>query len=305
MIEARGLTKAYGATVAVNELTFTARAGRVTGFLGPNGAGKSTTMRMVLGLDAPDAGDVLIDGEPYRQLSDPLRTVGAMLDATWRHPGRSARAHLRWLAATNGIPDRRVDEVLALVGLDSVAKKRAGQFSLGMLQRLGIATALLGDPRVLLFDEPVNGLDPEGIVWIRQLMHALAAEGRTVFVSSHLLPEMAQTAQDLVVIGRGRLIYQGTMEDFVARTSEHGVRVRTPHAEALRIALSERGTAFTEHDGALVVSGMDSDALGELAFTAGATLHELSPITGSLERAYMELTREATEFTMHGQEAAR
>ncbi|MFE0020019.1 ABC transporter ATP-binding protein [Amycolatopsis sp. NPDC059021] len=305
MIEARGLTKAYGATVAVNELTFTARAGRVTGFLGPNGAGKSTTMRMVLGLDAPDAGDVLIDGERYRQLSDPLRTVGAMLDATWRHPGRSARAHLRWLAATNGIPDQRVDEVLALVGLESVAKKRAGQFSLGMLQRLGIATALLGDPRVLLFDEPVNGLDPEGIVWIRQLMHALAAEGRTVFVSSHLLPEMAQTAQDLVVIGRGRLIYQGTMEDFVARTSEHGVRVRTPHAEALRTALSERGTTFTEHDGALVVSGIDSDALGELAFTAGATLHELSPITGSLERAYMELTQEAAEFTMHGQEAAR
>ncbi|GAA4537911.1 ABC transporter ATP-binding protein [Amycolatopsis samaneae] len=305
MIEARGLTKRYGRTVAVNGLTFTARAGRVTGFLGPNGAGKSTTMRMVLGLDTPDAGDVLVDGEPYRRLRDPLRTVGAMLDATWRHPGRSAREHLRWLAASNGIPDRRADEVLTLVGLDTVAKKRAGQFSLGMLQRLGIATALLGDPRVLLFDEPVNGLDPEGIVWIRRLMHALAAEGRTVFVSSHLLPEMAQTAQDLVVIGRGRLIYQGTMEEFVARTSEHGVRVRTPHAEALRTALGERGAQFTEHDGALVVSGMDSDALGELAFTAGATLHELSPITGSLERAYLELTREATEFTMEQQGAAR
>ncbi|MEA5359744.1 ATP-binding cassette domain-containing protein [Amycolatopsis sp., V23-08] len=295
MIEATALTKAYGDTTAVNELTFTARSGRVTGFLGPNGAGKSTTMRLVVGLDTPDAGTVLVDGVPYRELEDPLRTVGTMLDAAWRHPGRGGRDHLRWLAATNGIPDKRVDEVLALVGLTSVGKTRAGRYSLGMLQRLGIAAALLGDPRVLLFDEPVNGLDPEGMAWIRQLLHSLAAEGRTVFVSSHLLPEMAQTAQDLVVIGRGRLIYQGTMDEFVARTSRHGVRVRTPHADELRTALTGQ-VEFTEEDGAFVVSGVDSDRIGQLAFDAGATLHELSPIAGSLEQSYLDLTREAVEF---------
>jgi ABC-2 type transport system ATP-binding protein len=297
MIEANALTKRYGATTAVNELTFTARSGRVTGFLGPNGAGKSTTMRLILGLDSPDAGTALVDGVPYRQLEDPLRTVGAMLDATWRHPGRSGRDHLRWLAATNGLPDKRVDEVLALVGLTSAAGRRAGQYSLGMLQRLGIACTLLGDPRVLLFDEPVNGLDPEGMAWIRQLLHTLAAEGRTVFVSSHLLPEMAQTAQDLVVIGRGRLIYQGTMDDFVAQTSEHGVRVRTPHPDELRAALTGQAE-FTEDGGAFVVSGLDSDRIGQLAFDAGATLHELSPLTGSLEQAYLDLTRDAVEFAM-------
>ena len=296
MIEATALTKRYGATTAVNDLTFTAQSGRVTGFLGPNGAGKSTTMRLILGLDEPDAGRVLVDGVPYRQLQDPLRTVGAMLDATWRHPGRSGRDHLRWLAATNGIPDKRVEEVLALVGLTSVAKTRVLQYSLGMQQRLGIAASMLGDPRVLLFDEPVNGLDPEGMAWIRQLLHALAAEGRTVFVSSHLLPEMAQTAQDLVVIGRGRLIYQGTMDEFIARTSEHGVRVRTPHADELRAALTGQAE-FTEDGGAFLVSGLDSDRIGQLAFDAGATLHELSPITGSLEEAYLDLTRESVEFT--------
>jgi ABC-2 type transport system ATP-binding protein len=295
MIEARALTKAYGATTAVDELTFTARAGRVTGFLGPNGAGKSTTMRLVVGLDTPDAGSVLVDGVPYRRLKDPLRTVGAMLDATWRHPGRGGRDHLRWLAATNGIPEKRVDQVLELVGLQSVGKTRVGQYSLGMQQRLGIAAALLGDPRVLLFDEPVNGLDPEGMAWIRQLLHSLAADGRTVFVSSHLLPEMAQTAQDLVVLGRGRLIYQGTMADFVARTSSHGVRVRTPHDAELRAALTGQAE-FTETDGVFVVSGVDSDRIGQLAFDAGATLHELSPITGTLEQAYLDLTRDAVEF---------
>ena len=307
MIEATALTKRYGATTAVSELTFTARSGRVTGFLGPNGAGKSTTMRLILGLDRPDAGRVLVDGVPYRELKDPLRTVGAMLDATWRHPGRSGRDHLRWLAATNGIPDKRVDEVLALVGLTSVGKTRVLQYSLGMQQRLGIAAALLGDPRVLLFDEPVNGLDPEGMAWIRQLLHALAAEGRTVFVSSHLLPEMAQTAQDLVVIGRGRLIYQGTMDDFIAQTSEHGVRVRTPHTDRLRAALTGQAE-FTEADSAFVVSGLDSDRIGQLAFDAGATLHELSPITGSLEQAYLDLTRDAVEFavpSVPSSEAAR
>ncbi|MEU3625764.1 ABC transporter [Amycolatopsis coloradensis] len=296
MIEATELTKRYGEKTAVEDLSFTAETGRVTGFLGPNGAGKSTTMRMILGLDNPTSGSVTIDGKAYRELHDPLRTVGAMLDATWRHPGRSAREHLRWVAATNGLPDNRVDEVLRLVGLESVARKRAGQFSLGMSQRLGIATALLGDPRVLLFDEPVNGLDPEGIVWIRQLMHALAAEGRSVFVSSHLLPEMAQTAQDLVVIGRGKLIYQGTMEDFVGRAKSLGVRVRSPHLPELRTALTEKGTEFREEDGALIVSEMDSDDIGELAFAAGATLHELKPLTGSLENAYMQLTAEAVEY---------
>ncbi|MFI7122567.1 ABC transporter ATP-binding protein [Amycolatopsis sp. NPDC049868] len=296
MIEATGLTKRYGDKLAVDDLSFTAEAGRVTGFLGPNGAGKSTTMRMMLGLDNPTSGTVTIDGKAYRELHDPLRTVGGMIDATWRHPGRTARDHLRWIAATNGLPDKRVDEVLRLVGLDSVARKRAGQFSLGMAQRLGIATALLGDPRVLLFDEPVNGLDPEGIVWIRKLMHALAAEGRTVFVSSHLLPEMAQTAQDLVVIGRGKLIYQGTMEDFIGRAKGLGVRVRSPHLPALRTALTEKGAEFREEDGALVVSEMDSDDIGELAFAAGATLHELKPLTGSLEQAYMQLTAEAVEY---------
>ncbi|PKV93075.1 ABC-2 type transport system ATP-binding protein [Amycolatopsis echigonensis] len=300
MLEATGLSKSYGGTVAVRDLTFTARAGRVTGFLGPNGAGKSTTMRLLLGLDAPTAGTAHIEGKPYRQLSDPLRTVGALLDATWRHPGRSARQHLRFLAATNGLPDRRADEVLELVGLSAVARKRAGTFSLGMLQRLGIATALLGDPRVLLFDEPVNGLDPEGVQWVRQLLHGLAEEGRTVFVSSHLLPEMEQTAQDLVVIGRGQLIYQGTMAEFVARAGSRGVRVRTPHAEALRNALTRQRVVFTEDSGAFLVSEMDSDAIGELAYAAGATLHELSPLAGSLEHAYLELTGQAAEFTSGG-----
>ncbi|WP_033291498.1 ABC transporter ATP-binding protein [Amycolatopsis jejuensis] len=300
MLEATGLTKSYGDTVAVRDLTFTANAGRVTGFLGPNGAGKSTTMRLLLGLDAPSAGTAHIEGRPYRQLADPLRTVGALLDATWRHPGRTARSHLRFLAATNGLPDRRCDEVLELVGLSAVAGKRAGTFSLGMLQRLGIASALLGDPRVLLFDEPVNGLDPEGVQWVRQLLHGLAAEGRTVFVSSHLLPEMEQTAQDLVLIGRGQLIYQGTMADFVARAGSRGVRVRTPHAEALRTALTEQGAVFTEDSGAFLVSEMDSDRVGELAFAARATVHELSPLAGSLEHAYLELTGQASEFTSGG-----
>ncbi|MEW2501735.1 ATP-binding cassette domain-containing protein [Amycolatopsis sp. NPDC047767] len=300
MLETHGLTKSYGETLAVDDLTFTAEAGRVTGFLGPNGAGKSTTMRLLLGLDTPTAGTAHIDGKPYRQLADPLRTVGALLDATWRHPGRSARQHLRWLAATNGLPERRVGEVLDLVGLGSVAKKRAGEFSLGMLQRLGIATALLGDPKVLLFDEPVNGLDPEGVLWVRQLMHSLAADGRTVFVSSHLLPEMEQTAQDLVVIGRGRLTYQGTMADFVHRAGSRGVRVRTPQAGALRTALTERGITFTDEGDALVVSEVDSDTVGEVAFTVGATLHELSPLAGSLEQAYLELTGQTAEFTSGG-----
>ena len=303
MIEATGLTKRYGDTMAVNDLSFTVAPGRVTGFLGPNGAGKSTTMRLILGLDTPNSGEVRIDGKRYRELHDPLRTVGALLDATGRHPGRSARDHLRWLAATNKIPETRVAEVLAFVGLTDVAKKKAGGFSLGMLQRLGIATALLGDPRVLLLDEPGNGLDPEGILWLRQMMHALAADGRTILVSSHLMSEMAQTAQDLLVIGRGALMYQGTTEEFVARATKKAVKVRSPHLPALREALTARAAVFEELGDALVVSEMESDAVGELAFAAGATLHELSPAQGSLEEAFLELTGEAVEY--HADGAAR
>ncbi|MGH8921561.1 MAG: ABC transporter ATP-binding protein, partial [Actinomycetes bacterium] len=234
MIEANGLTKSYGKTLAVNDLSFTVSPGRVTGFLGPNGAGKSTTMRMMLGLDRPNAGEVRIDGKRYTELTRPLHIVGALLDAKWIHPNRSARAHLRWLARSNKISAKRVDEVLGLVGLTDAAGKRAGGYSLGMSQRLGIAAALLGDPQVLLFDEPVNGLDPEGIAWIRTFMQSLAAQGRTVFVSSHLLSEMAITATELVVIGRGRLITRCTTAEFVENATQSTVRVRTPQTARLR-----------------------------------------------------------------------
>jgi len=297
MIEAIGLTKRYGNTVAVDNLTFTIAPGRVTGFLGPNGAGKSTTMRMILGLDRPTSGKVLIDGRPYAQLDRPLRTVGALLDAKWVHPNRSARAHLQWLAKSNGIPDRRVDEVLDLVGLTKVAKRRAGGFSLGMSQRLGIAGALLGDPKVLLFDEPVNGLDPEGILWIRRFMQGLAAEGRTVLVSSHLLSEMALTAGDLVVIGRGRLISQSTTSEFVERSTENTVRVRSPHADKLGALLVHKGfTVREDADSSLTVSGATSDQIGDIAAASGVVLHELSPQRGSLEEAFMQLTGDSVEY---------
>src|SRR6185369_8257736 len=246
MIEARGLTKRYGRTFAINDLSFSVRPGRVTGFLGPNGAGKSTTMRMILGLDWPTAGDVRIGRKRYRELREPIRHVGALLDAKWVHPNRSARSHLRWLAAANRLPDSRVDEVLDLVGLTDVAERRAGGYSLGMAQRLGIAGALLGDPEVLLFDEPVNGLDPEGILWIRRFMHRLADEGRTVFVSSHLLSEMALTARDLVVIGRGRLIAQTTTTAFIDRASGATIRVRGPELPRLRAILAGSGLAVDE-----------------------------------------------------------
>ncbi|MFE9744344.1 ABC transporter ATP-binding protein [Saccharothrix saharensis] len=297
MIEAIGLTKRYGKTVAVDNLSFTVEPGRVTGFLGPNGAGKSTTMRMILGLDRPSAGRVLIDGKPYAQLDRPLRTVGALLDAKWVHPNRSARAHLQWLAKSNGLPDRRVDEVLEMVGLTKVAKRRAGGFSLGMSQRLGIAGALLGDPKVLLFDEPVNGLDPEGILWIRQFMQGLAAEGRTVLVSSHLLSEMALTAQDLVVIGRGKLISQSSTTEFVERSTENTVRVRSPHADKLGAMLVDKGfTVREDADGSLTVSGAQSDEIGDIAAASGVVLHELSPQRGSLEQAFMQLTGDSVEY---------
>lgn len=298
MIEVTGLTKTFGSTTAVDDVTFTVRPGIVTGFLGPNGAGKSTTMRMILGLDRPTSGSALIGGKPYRSLTRPLQTVGALLDAKWVHPNRSARAHLKWMAASNGLPTSRVDEVLRQVGLTEVAGKRAGGFSLGMSQRLGLAAALLGDPQVLLFDEPVNGLDPEGIMWIRRFMHALAAEGRTVLVSSHLLSEMAQTADHLIVIGRGRLIADTSVKDFVDRASESVVVVRSPSADELRAALTERGCTVREEDGALLVAGVGIAEVGELAASRSLVLHELSGRNASLEDAFLKLTGGDVEF--HG-----
>jgi ABC-2 type transport system ATP-binding protein len=304
MIELRGLTKVYGPTKAVDDLSFTVKPGIVTGFLGPNGAGKSTTMRMILGLDQPTSGAALIEGKPYRELKTPLRTVGALLDAKWVHPNRSARAHLQWMAASNGIPKSRVDEVLGLVGLSEVAGKKAGGFSLGMSQRLGLAGALLGDPKVLLFDEPVNGLDPEGIVWIRKFMQRLAAEGRTVLVSSHLLSEMALTAEQLVVIGRGRLISDSTVAEFVDRSSESTVRVRSPQLDALHAALTAQGlTVREEHSGSepvLVVVDSTTDVIGGLAGSQGIVLHELASVQGSLEDAFMKLTGDDVQYHASG-----
>lgn len=302
MIEVRGLTKTFGDVRAVDDLTFTVRPGIVTGFLGPNGAGKSTTMRMILGLDRPTAGVALIDGKPYHDLKQPLRTVGALLDAKWVHPNRSAKAHLQWMAASNGIPGSRVDEVLRLVGLTEVAGKKAGGFSLGMAQRLGLAGALLGDPKVLLFDEPVNGLDPEGIVWIRKFMQQLAAEGRTVLVSSHLLSEMALTAEHLVVIGRGRLVSDSPVHEFVDRSSESSVRVRSPQLDALKSALVAQGLAV-QSDGVgengaavLIVRGATTDTVGQIAGGRGIVLHELSAQRGSLEDAFMKMTGDDVQY---------
>ena len=305
MIEASGLTKRYGKTLAVDNLSFSVQPGKVTGFLGPNGAGKSTTMRMILGLDAPTGGDVRIDGKYYRDLHRPLTKVGALLDAKWVHPNRSARAHLTWMAVSNKLSKKRVDEVLEMVGLQSVANKRAGAYSLGMSQRLGIAGALLGDPEVLLFDEPVNGLDPEGIVWIRNFMHRLADEGRTVFVSSHLLSEMSLTAEELVVIGRGKLIAQSSTQEFVDRASGTTVRVRSPHLEKLQAALQRENTKTrvedVENEGrVLFVEGDVTTAqVGDLAAAEGVTLHELSLQRGSLEQAFMQMTGHTVEYHAH------
>jgi ABC-2 type transport system ATP-binding protein len=315
MIEVRDLTKRYGEKVAVDHLSFTIEPGRVTGFLGPNGAGKSTTMRLILGLDYPDSGTATIDGKPYRDLSDPLRTVGALLEAKSVHPGRSARNHLLFLAQTQGLPRSRVDEVLALVGLHEVANKRAGTFSLGMSQRLGIAAALLGDPQVLMLDEPVNGLDPEGVLWVRNLMKQLATEGRTILVSSHLMNEMAITADYLIVIGRGRLITESTTEDVIARSADKSVRVRTPDAAKLAELIIAAGGAAAQGsaghgngapgNGApvLTVTGMDAARVGEIAASASIVLHELTPVA-SLEDAYMELTSGSLEFGQHGPQPA-
>jgi ABC-2 type transport system ATP-binding protein len=296
-IEANELTKRYGAKTAVDGLSFTVRPGVVTGFLGPNGAGKSTTIRMILGLDAPTSGDVLVGGRRYRDLPAPLHEVGALLEARAIHPGRSAANHLLALARTHGIPPRRVAELIDFVGLRPVARRRAGTFSLGMGQRLGIASALLGDPATLVLDEPVNGLDPEGIHWIRNLLRGFAAEGRTVLVSSHLMSEMALTADHLIVVGRGRLLADTPMADFIAQAAPAVVRVRSPHATRLRELLLRDGvTVSGDGPGVLEVSGLTTDAIGDQAATEGLTLHELSSRQASLEDAFMELTHDAVEY---------
>jgi ABC-2 type transport system ATP-binding protein len=297
MIEARGLSKRYGGTLAVDDLSFRVEPGKITGFLGPNGAGKTTTMRLILGLDRPSAGEVTVNGRPFRSSAAPMREVGALLDAKAVHGGRSAYNHLLCLAQSNNLPRRRVAEVLDLVGLASVAGKRAKGFSLGMGQRLGIAATLLGDPAILMFDEPVNGLDPEGILWIRNLMKRLAAEGRTVFVSSHLMSEMEHTADHLIVIGKGKLIADCTMAEFIARSSRRTVRVRTPdQARLAALVTAEGGTARDDGDGRLVVSGLTPERIGDVAFENAVRLHELAAAQASLEQAFMELTGAAVEF---------
>jgi ABC-2 type transport system ATP-binding protein len=297
MIEVRGLTKRYGEKVAVDDLSFSVQPGKVTGFLGPNGAGKTTTMRLILGLDYPTAGSVTVEGKRYRELGYPMREVGALLEAKAVHGGRSAYNHLLCLAQTNSIPKRRVGEVLQLVGLTDVAKKRTKGFSLGMAQRLGIAATLLGDPKILMFDEPVNGLDPEGIRWIRNLMKTLAAEGRTVFVSSHLMSEMENTADHLIVIGRGKLIADCTIGEFISRHSAQSVRVRTPQIDVLAKAVAAGGGSATSNgDGSLLVQGMPVDRVGDIAFENGVRLHELTPARASLEQAFMELTADSVEY---------
>jgi len=305
VIEARHLSKRYGSRLAVDDLSFTVEPGKVTGFLGPNGAGKSTTMRLLLGLDRPDRGQARIGGRPYRDLRFPLRAVGALLEVQAVHPGRSARNHLRCLAQTHGLPPRRVDEVIALTGLGGVASKRAGGFSLGMRQRLGIAAALLGDPQALLLDEPVNGLDPEGVLWIRALMKQLAAEGRTVLVSSHLMNEMAVTAGHLIVIGRGRLLADRPAAEFTGRHSGQRVLVRTPDAARLAgVVTGEGARAEPGADGALAIMGMPAPRIAELAAGAGIAVYELTPQRASLEQAFMELTTDSLEYGEHGPAAA-
>lgn len=307
MITAHSLTKRYGDSTAVDDLTFEVPSGEVTGFLGPNGSGKSTTMRMIMGLDLPDSGSALIDGKRYCELFWPLREVGALLDAKAFHPARTARNHLHWLALANDIPAGRVDEVLDQVGLTSVARRRVGKFSLGMTQRLGIAAALLGDPAVLLFDEPVNGLDPEGIRWVRHFLRDLARQGRTVLVSSHLISEMSLTADRLVVIGRGRLIAETSVADFVARSGGGAVRLVTPDVDRFTASLTTAGATVVSDDGALTVGGLASQQIGDLAFRDGLRIYELTPVTASLEDAFMELTQDEVEYrpsTMSGQFAA-
>jgi ABC-2 type transport system ATP-binding protein len=299
VIEVSDLSKRYGDKTAVDHLSFTVEPGRITGFLGPNGAGKSTTMRLILGLDRPDTGTATFDGIPYTSLHEPLKKVGALLEAKAVHTGRTAYNHLWCLAQSQGLPGKRVDEVLELVGLQEVAKKRAGGFSLGMGQRLGIAVAMLGDPKVLMLDEPVNGLDPEGILWVRNLLKHLAGTGKTIFVSSHLMSEMAQTAEHLVVIGRGRLIADESVSSFIERSSERSVLVRTPQPAQLTKELARsdgKVVVSSDEDGALLVRGMEAAEIGEKAAAARVVLHELTPQRASLEEAFMELTRDALEY---------
>ncbi|MGB2555502.1 ABC transporter ATP-binding protein [Cellulosimicrobium cellulans] len=297
MIEARGLTKRYGPKTAVDGISFTVRPGTVTGFLGPNGAGKSTTMRMIMGLDRPTAGTVTVNGRPYAQHRSPLTEVGALLDAKAVHTGRSAYNHLLAMAATHGIPTQRVDEVIEMTGLQPVAKKRVGGFSLGMGQRLGIASALLGDPKTLILDEPVNGLDPEGVLWVRNLARYLASEGRTVFLSSHLMSEVALTADHIIVIGKGRILADAAVEDVVDGGTRRSVRVRTPHATRLAELLTQDGATVTSDEpGLLQVEGAEAPGIGELAAASGVVLHELTPETSTLEEAYMRLTVDAVEY---------
>ncbi|GAA4240395.1 ATP-binding cassette domain-containing protein [Actinomadura meridiana] len=297
MITLRGLTKRFGDKTAVDGLTLEVAEGKVTGFLGPNGAGKSTTMRMIVGLDRPTAGEALVGGRRYAGLPRPIREVGALLDAGFVHPGRSAQAHLTAMARSNGIPRARVDQVLGLVGLESVAGKRVGSFSLGMRQRLGIAGALLGDPAVLMFDEPVNGLDPDGVLWVRRLMRGLAAEGRTVFVSSHLMSEMQLTADQLVVLGRGRLLADAPMAEVIARGSGNAVRVRSPRAADLAERLAAVGAEVGRtDDDELRVKGLPIERVGLVAYETGVPVLELSAVAASLEEAYMDLTGASVEY---------
>ena len=297
MIEARSLTKRYGETTAVSDLTFTVKPGIVTGFLGPNGSGKSTTMRLILGLDAHSGGEVTVNGKRYAEHAAPLHEVGALLEARSMHTGRSAYNHLLALAQTHGIPRRRVDELIEFVGLESVSNKRAGQFSLGMGQRLGIAAALLGNPEVVMLDEPVNGLDPDGIRWIRDLMKTLAAEGRTVFLSSHLMSEMALTADHLIVIGRGRLIADVAVDEFIRRHSKHTVLVRSPQATELAELLAAPGVSIeTIEHGLIEIEGLTAEQIGREAIANKVVLYELTPQQASLEEAFMVLTRDEVEF---------
>jgi ABC-2 type transport system ATP-binding protein len=306
MIVTNGLTKRYGKTLAVDDLSFAVTPGVVTGFLGPNGSGKSTTMRMIMGLDTPDAGRAMVNGVRYDELRWPLREVGALLDAKAFHPGRSARNHLRILARTNEIGDGRIDEVLDIVGLTAVADRRAGKYSLGMGQRLGIAAALLGDPSVLLFDEPVNGLDPEGIRWVRHLLRDLAGQGRTILVSSHLVNEMALTAERLVVVGRGSLIAETSVDEFVARHHSDSVRVVTPTPQRFVSALTRAGGRPTvdADDGAIVVTGLSAADIGDRAAGQELTVHELTPVRASLEEVFMELTSASVEYRSHAPDTA-
>ena len=296
MIEVKDVTRRYGETVAVDHLSFTVQPGIVTGFLGPNGAGKTTTMRMILGLDRPTSGSVTVNGRSYHDLPAPMQEVGALLDAKAIQGGRTARQHLRWMTKAGGLPSKRVDEVLDMVGLTDVADRSVGGFSLGMSQRLGLAAALLGDPRILIFDEPVNGLDPEGIRWIRSLLQRLASEGRTIFLSSHLMSEMEETADHIIVIGRGRLIADASISDFTQRSSSSHVRVVSPQASELAPLLRRAGATVVNEAEALIVTGMETPQIGYLAAEHHIEIHELARRRASLEAAFMELTEDSVEY---------